>query len=93
MNTYNGSANQIIIILLLLNVIYIPKCIVMKKKIIIIQGFRTRKEVADILNISERTLYVLLKSDAFRHKIPPRTRLSPSQQRLIFDHFGIRYTE
>ncbi|HMO39355.1 MAG TPA: hypothetical protein PKC76_08100 [Saprospiraceae bacterium] len=63
----------------------------MSKKVVIINGYRTRKEVAEILDINERTLYELLKSDYFKDKIPARARLSPAHQRLIFDYCGIEY--
>lgn len=64
--------------------------LVMTQKIII-SGFRTRKEIADILSISLRSLYNLLASEYFKDIIPKRGRLSPAHQRIIFDHCGIFY--
>jgi len=62
----------------------------MAKKITI-TGFRTRKEVAEILGISIRSLYNLLTSESLKDKIPKRGLLSPEHQKIIFDHCGISY--
>jgi len=62
----------------------------MNKKVTI-TGFRTRKEVAEILDISIRSLHNVLNSEYFKDKIPKRERLSPVHQRIIFDYFGILY--
>ncbi|MDX1939291.1 MAG: hypothetical protein SFU99_02000 [Saprospiraceae bacterium] len=56
-----------------------------------ITGYRTRKEIAEILDISQRSLYTLLTSEYFKDKIPKRGRLSPEHQRMIFDYCGILY--
>jgi len=67
------------------------KPIVMPNKVII-AGFRTRKEVAAIIGLSERSLYNLLSSEKFKDKIPKGEQLSPAHQVLIFEHCGIPYT-
>ena len=59
--------------------------------IVVINGYRTRKELAQILGITTRTLYNMLTSEAFKDKIPKRGRLSPAHQQLIFDYAGIPY--
>ncbi len=56
-----------------------------------ILGYRTRKEIAEILEISDRTLYNLLHSEYLKLKIPKRGRLSPIHQRIIFDFCGLSY--
>ncbi|MFN7117962.1 MAG: hypothetical protein ACK4TA_14265 [Saprospiraceae bacterium] len=56
-----------------------------------IYGYRTRKEIAEILSISQRSLYNLLASEHFKDKIPKRGRLSPVHQRIIFNYCGILY--
>lgn len=54
-----------------------------------ITGFSTRKEVAAIIQLSERSLYNLLSSEKFKDLIPKGDRLSPAHQQLIFEHCGI----
>lgn len=61
------------------------------EKIIVITGYRTRKEIAGILGISERSLYNLLTSESFKDKIPKNGRLSPAHQQIIFEYTGIPY--
>ncbi len=56
-----------------------------------ISGFRTRKEVAAIVKLTERSLYNLLSSEKFKDKIPKGEQLSPARQVLIFEHYGIPY--
>jgi len=54
-----------------------------------IMGFRTRKEVATIVKLSDKSLYNLLSSEKFKDQIPKGEQLSPAHQVLIFEHFGI----
>lgn len=56
---------------------------------VMITGFRTRKEMAAIIGLSERSLYNILSSEKFKDKIPKGEQLSPAHQVLIFDHYGI----
>lgn len=58
---------------------------------VIISGFRSRKEIAEILQVSERTLFKLLNTEYFIGKIPKNKKISPAHQRIIFDYFGITY--
>ncbi|HMO41590.1 MAG TPA: hypothetical protein PKE17_19415 [Saprospiraceae bacterium] len=62
------------------------------KQLVVIKGYRTRKDLAQILGITERTLYNLLTSEVFKDVIPRRSRISPAHQQLIFEHVGIPYT-
>ena len=57
-----------------------------------ITGFRTRKEVAAIVKLSDKSLYNLLSSEKFKDNIPKGEQLSPAHQVLIFEHYGIPYT-
>ncbi|HMN90875.1 MAG TPA: hypothetical protein PKE68_12700 [Saprospiraceae bacterium] len=61
------------------------------KQLVVIKGYRTRKDLAQILGITERTLYNLLTSEVFKDVIPKRGRISPAYQQLIFEHVGIPY--
>jgi hypothetical protein len=62
------------------------------KQFIVINGYRTRQEVATLLGISPRALYNILTGDALADKIPKRGRLAPAHQQLLYDHIGVPYT-
>ncbi len=65
--------------------------VMLPKQLVVIKGYCTRKDLAQILGITARMLYNLLTSEVFKDVIPKRGRISPAHQQLIFEHVGIPY--